>query len=220
MDPVPLSPAGKSATRMVNYREILWIFVLCYCGYRLNGASATLDFVRLTLYSVPFFYLAAIITCDSRGKEYVLRLADHPNIPRMNLVRFLDSYITRALDRGPLDPSEFYDRISEKLLQADRDSITARGTRGSVLVEIGRIEEGKTMLQKVRTQTTATIDKTYANIFLALAEKRSGHLEAASEYAKAAAKFNPQCPALKRISDLLPVNQESSEAQTGKEKGK
>jgi len=59
------------------------------------------------------------------------------------------------------------------------------------------------MLEDVLVKTTSNIDKTHANIFLALAEKRRGRLDLARERAASAAKLDPTCPALNRVSDLL-----------------
>jgi len=105
------------------------------------------------------------------------------------------------------------DELSLELLEADPANISIRGTRASVLVDLGRIDEGNAMLKEVLEKTTSTIDKTYANIFLALAEKQRGKLESAHEYARNAAKTDPGCPALKRVSDLLSPAQETREAK-------
>jgi hypothetical protein len=65
----------------------------------------------------------------------------------------------------------------------------------------------------VLEKTTSTIDKTYANIFLALAEKQQGNLNLAREHAEKAAQLDPNCPALKRVSDLLSPQPETEKAK-------
>jgi predicted Zn-dependent protease len=96
------------------------------------------------------------------------------------------------------------DELSRELLKANPESISVKGTRASVLIDLGRLEEGQAMLNEVLEKTEATIDKTYANIFLALGAKQQGKLDLSREYAEKAAKIDPTCPALKRVSDFLP----------------
>ncbi len=140
---------------------------------------------------------------DPRQSEYVYRLVSNFSVLPSNLANFLDNYLTDQLTKGTITPDGYFDPLSQKLLVANNNSITARGTRGSVLIDLGRIEEGKALLKEVLEKTESTIDKTFSNIFLALAEKQQDNLEKAREYAKKATEIDPDCPALKRVSDLL-----------------
>jgi predicted Zn-dependent protease len=95
------------------------------------------------------------------------------------------------------------DQLSQELIAANPGNISVMGTRGSILVDIGQIDEGKAMLIQVLEKTESLFDKSYTNIFLALAEKKQGNLEMARDYAERSAKLGPNCLALKRVSDLL-----------------
>jgi len=139
---------------------------------------------------------------DARYSEFVLKLVELPKLSTNTLVSIIDTYLTWQIQHGPPDQPEAADRLSRKLLELD-DCITTRGTRGSVLVDLGRLEEGKAILQDVLGCTRSTIDSAYANIFLALAAKSEGNPKGAREYAQAARKFDPTCPALKRVVNLL-----------------
>jgi hypothetical protein len=139
---------------------------------------------------------------DPRCGLYFGKLVAHPDLPEAYLSEAIDFVITQRLGIGPPENFEEADRLSQQLL-ALSNSISTRGTRGSVLVDIGRIEEGKALLQDVLAKTDSTIDKVYSNVFLALAEKQLGNLELALGYARAAAKVDTHCPALTRVADLL-----------------
>jgi tetratricopeptide (TPR) repeat protein len=139
---------------------------------------------------------------DPRFHEYLWKLLSHPDAPETFCSKIIDIYFTKQLAKAPPANQELAERLSVRLLQLN-DCLSTRGTRGSVLIDLGRIEEGKAMLKDVLIKTTSTIDKSYANIFLALAEKQEGNLTLAREYAEKAAKIDPDCPALKRVSDLL-----------------
>lgn len=147
---------------------------------------------------------------DPRQEKYISKLIASPQLKPENLANFLDVYITRHLMEGTINGSLLFDQLSETLVQNSNQSITSKGTRGSVLIDLGRIEEGSAILKDVLRETTSTIDKSYANIFLALAEKQQGNLTLAREYAEKAAKIDPACPALKRVGDLLSPPSESS----------
>jgi tetratricopeptide (TPR) repeat protein len=143
---------------------------------------------------------------DLRQNEFVMRLISYPKLPSTNLAAFLDSYLTTHLDQGTIANSSYFDQFSQKLMTTTHQSITAQGTRGSVLIDLGRIDEGSAMLREVLSKTTSDLDKTYANIFLALAEKQKGNLDAARAHAREAVSVNHDCPAIQRISDLLLVS--------------
>ena len=142
-------------------------------------------------------------TKDPRQATYISHLIDSPNLQSKNVATFLDSYITNHLVGNTIVDRASFDAFSAKLVELDHNSLTSQGTRGSVLVDLGRIEEGKTMLEGVLAKTTSTIDKTYSNIFLALAAKAEGDVTLACEYATKAKKIDPSCPALKRVAALL-----------------
>jgi hypothetical protein len=132
----------------------------------------------------------------------LLKILDQPRAKGQFATQLIDSYLTWQLNRGPSDQPETMEKLSMRLLTEDH-GISAKGTRGSVLIDRGRIGEGKAILEEVLAQTTSTIDKTYSNIFLALAAKSEGNLALARNHAAAAAKIDPACPALRRVGDLL-----------------
>ncbi|MEI9998027.1 MAG: site-2 protease family protein [Verrucomicrobiota bacterium] len=140
---------------------------------------------------------------DPREAAYLARLLEWPHISPEHAVDYLDQILTAQLNAGTIRNGALFDQLSQKLLELAGNSVTARGTRGSVLVDLGRIEEGAAMLEGVLAETTSSVDKGYANVFLALAEKQLGHLDAAREHARAAAGASPGCEALPRVADLL-----------------
>lgn len=139
---------------------------------------------------------------DPRCLDYLIKLVELPGMSEIQLAPIIDSILTWQLHIGPSSRPEIVDRLSSQLL-ASENTISTRGTRGSVLIDLGRIEEGKAMLMEVLSKTNSRIDKSYSNIFLALAAKSEGQLDRAADHALAARQIDPACPALCRISDLL-----------------
>ena len=139
---------------------------------------------------------------DPRHPEYLVRLVQRSDLPLENKTMAIDQFLTDQLHSGPPPDPALTDRLSTLLL-ASTDTVTTRGTRGSVLIDLGRIEEGKAMLHEVLEKTSNDIDRTYSHIFLALAAKHEGNLELAREHAQTAAKIDPHSLALPRVSNLL-----------------
>jgi hypothetical protein len=141
--------------------------------------------------------------CDPRVLIYYKELVTlFPSSTKRT--QFIDQYLTCSLEMDAVSSnSAEMDQLSQELLASNPGNISVVGTGGSILVDIGRIDEGKAMLIQVLEKTESLFDKSYTNIFLALAEKKQGNLDLARDYADRSAKLDPNCPALKRVSDLL-----------------
>jgi hypothetical protein len=75
------------------------------------------------------------------------------------------------------------DAWSLRALQLEPQSMTLVGSRGAVLVEIGRYQEGKSLLETVLfADGTAPFDLFMSRIFLARAERALGNVAAAREF--------------------------------------
>jgi len=149
---------------------------------------------------------------DPRQVEYLRKLSSDSNLPEQYISQIIDGFLTNQLTLGPSNQSEIIAELSIKLLKLD-DCLTTRGTHGSILIDLGRIKEGQEILNDVLIKTTSNVDKTYANIFLALAAKQESNLELARELARKATMLDPNCPALKRVSDLLSPEPENEKTQ-------
>ncbi len=139
---------------------------------------------------------------DGRYPKFALKLIDHPKLESRFVSKILDEYLTWQLNRGAPFDADTLDRLSLKMLALENCTST-QGTRGAVLVEIGRFKEGQAVLQGVLAKTTSSIDRTYSNVFLALAAEAEGNLSLARMHAATAAKLDPGSPVIGRISRLL-----------------
>jgi hypothetical protein len=142
---------------------------------------------------------------DPRALDYFQRLEKLPVTGRER-TRNIDQYITYCLERDRVrDFPDEMDRLSRELVMADPDSISVKGTRGCVLLDLGRPEQSVPMLEEVRVKSVNPVDLAYTHVFLALAAKAQGNLDLARGYAELAAQVDHPFYALGRISDLLPV---------------
>jgi hypothetical protein len=152
----------------------------------------------------PLYRLATglVETNDRQFAPYMSKLLDHPDFPQEGAVQFIDTYLTLQLNEAPPTDKEQADRLSRQLL-AQSDTLTAKGTRGSVLVDLGHPAEGREILTEVLKKTKSPVDKLYAHVFLALAAQAEGLHEVALKHAIRAKKLKPSAPVLARISGLL-----------------
>ncbi len=138
---------------------------------------------------------------DPRCVEYLLRFGAHARVDPSLAIQMIDGFLTAQLDLDSYPKDEKLEGLAQRLLKLE-DSLTTRGTYGSILVEIGQCAKGKSILEEVLAKASSNGDRVYTNIFLALAEKREGNDARAREYAVEARRIIPDCPALVRVKDL------------------
>lgn len=91
----------------------------------------------------------------------------------------------------------------EEAIELCPDCITLRGTLGSLLVEVGRVEEGAHWLRKVMLESESTNDVAICAYYLALVEFKSGAKEEAKrQYDNAKAKY-PACVAATHVGKSM-----------------
>lgn len=86
----------------------------------------------------------------------------------------LDAVMTNALLFGDSELRSRLDEWSRRALELGPDVPTIRGSYGSVLVELGRNEEGKAVLEPVVAADGSDMDRVLSRTFLARAEHRLG----------------------------------------------
>jgi hypothetical protein len=128
---------------------------------------------------------------------------NNPNLPNEARCQFLDLYATGVLMFGAKDFLPEADRYSVELLAAKPAEWTVKGTRGSILVDLGKIEAGMAMLQNVMKNDPSEFDRAICASFLALGEIKQGHFSKAAEWIQFARRLDSNCAALHRIEPLL-----------------
>ena len=138
---------------------------------------------------------------DDRQFVYLKIILKWPGVREDLLTVMLDEFLTNHLIAGTVNSA--MEEFSRSLIELSKYSITSLGTHGSVLIDLGRVEEGKSILREVLDRSEAQIDKAFAHTFLALAAVRDGKRDEAYQHARDAASVDPACPALVRVSNLL-----------------
>jgi Peptidase family M50 len=115
----------------------------------------------------------------------------------------LDGFATTVLMYNARNYLGKADEYSAELFAANPNEWTVRGTRGSVLVETGRIEEGIETLQGVVANDPVPFDKAISAAFIAIGEIKRGRYDDAKRWLDQARAWEPDCVPLKRAEQML-----------------
>lgn len=121
------------------------------------------------------------------ARDGVLRELHRGDLSREEKILALDALVTSGIVSGAPAAHADLDVWSQQALALGPDLPTLRGSRGAVLVELGRCEEGKALLAPLASPGwPPSIDSFMSRAFLALAEHRLGNAAAARQFADAA----------------------------------
>jgi tetratricopeptide (TPR) repeat protein len=143
---------------------------------------------------------------DTHKAEAICReLLTRPFESKAKLAELLDQLSCIALYYGRTDLLPEADAWSNEALWYAPDAITLKGTRGSILIELGRIDEGMVMLREVTKRSECKIDQTIGSAYLAKAYAAKGDFTEAQRWIEKAYAIDSEHPLVKRIAgELLP----------------
>jgi hypothetical protein len=78
-----------------------------------------------------------------------------------------------------------------------------QGTRGCVLVELGRLDQGLALLHKAIDIVKNPFEIAFSACFIALGEARQGRVEESKRYVEKARQVYPDCVVIPRVDHEL-----------------
>jgi len=147
--------------------------------------------------------IVALDVCDYRAARvsFVALLA-HPDLKPAGRPLVLSNIAyTDALIGGEL--LDEADRYSCEALASLGWMSAVRGTRGAVLVALGRLDEGIDLLRDSMREAERPGDKALDACFLAIGEARRGNRTAAESFLEEARRLDRSCPLLERAEGVL-----------------
>jgi tetratricopeptide (TPR) repeat protein len=124
-------------------------------------------------------------------------------IPSTTAVEVLDLIACIPVFYGHPEMLDVSMRCIDVAIQKAPDMITLKGTKGSLLIDQGSIDEGIEMLEEVRNSSNAPLDKAISTYFLALAFFKKGEKEKCNDLLKSAIALDPQCVVRWRIEESI-----------------
>ncbi|MFO1447050.1 MAG: hypothetical protein U1F61_02640 [Opitutaceae bacterium] len=137
---------------------------------------------------------------DTSAESTWRRLLKDPDLPTTEAVEMLDLLSCLLLYRERRDLLQEADGWSQKALQLAPAAITLKGTRGSVLVELGRYEDGIGLLLEVARRSECRVDRVVSSAYLAKAFSCNGNTAEAKRWMDRARSLNPTHPVVGRIA--------------------
>jgi len=115
----------------------------------------------------------------------------------------LDLLVCLVLNYGKTEWLEDANQWSIQALEEAPDSVTLKGTRGSVLAELGRNPEAQTLLHEVMNSTESDNDRAYCLAYLGWIDAQRGNYTLANEKIEKAKAFKLQISAVPRLEKII-----------------
>jgi tetratricopeptide (TPR) repeat protein len=112
--------------------------------------------------------------CFSEGFDTALELGE-----KADFCERVTCLVIIARLSGVIPVADDYSRRALELLP---EKTTLKGTRGAILIEMGRIEEGRALLEEVFSRTESEDDKMICAFYLALANRKLGNVSCVQEW--------------------------------------
>jgi hypothetical protein len=120
-------------------------------------------------------------------------------VPSTKHAEVLDSVACISFYHGHFDLLEDSMRYIDEAIAEEPDIITIKGTKGALLIETGRLDEGIAMLEHVLATSTAAVDKAISEYYLAYACHKKGDAHEAMKHLSAAIATGTNCAVRSRI---------------------
>jgi len=127
------------------------------------------------------------------------KLLNAENASEAERVYLLDLLASVVIILGQKQYLTQADRWSQEAIKLAGYSKTIQGTRGAILVELGKYEEGKQMLLPLTKPGSNPIDIAISGCYLAKADHRLGKREQARTWLKQAEQSSKKVPALSEM---------------------
>lgn len=134
-------------------------------------------------------------------------LLSQPGLTPLVLAEYLDNLSCLPLYHGRTDLLPEAEAWINEALRHAPDAITLKGTRGGLLVELGRIDEAISTLRHVIKRSECPIDRMISSACLAKAWHSKGELSAARKWLARATAIDPTHPLVRRIAlEICPAD--------------
>jgi len=115
----------------------------------------------------------------------------------------LNAFATIVLLSGASAYLPEADEYSRKLAEAKPNDSSVLATRGSIWVELGRVDDGMKILQSVYEHEQSPFNRGLTAAFMALGYARRSDVESARHWVSLAREADPECVPLERIESPL-----------------
>jgi tetratricopeptide (TPR) repeat protein len=135
--------------------------------------------------------------------QLLLKVLDFEKISQLDRVLILDHLACIVAIDGYKKYLNDADRWSQEALRLASYSKTLKGTRGAILIELGRYDEGKKLLLSLTEPGNDDIDIAVSSCYIAKAEYFIGNIESVNDWFVKANEIGVANSILKRIQQEI-----------------
>jgi len=138
-----------------------------------------------------------------QARSCFLQLLPHPKLDAAGRAMILNNVAYADVLAGDADLLHEADRYSEEAMKNLGWLAPVKGTRGCVLLELGRIEQAIPLLLEAMRENDLASSKALNACSLAIAEARRGACAEAKKFIEEARRLNPSCFLLPRAEEAV-----------------
>ncbi len=157
------------------------------------------DNILLNVLGVIFLDLEEFI----RARDLFLQLIQNGKSDKNQKAAYLINVAYSDILMGRHDLLEEANNFSTQAYQSCPWIPAMKGTRGMVLIELGKLDEGILLLKQALEANEEPSDKAINASYIAIGEMRRGNKQSAQQFFDMAVSLNPDCPFLQRAHDEL-----------------
>ena len=201
LDTLALDEAGVK-NNFASHRRYLFEFFLR--EHRIDEARTTLaemaEFIGSAL-DTRIFWIHALLQVGRKSEAQAeIDTLSKEGVPSVTRAEVLDGIACLPIFWGHRElAGDFLGYIDEAIAE-EPEKITLKGTKGSLLIEAGGLDEGIEMLEGVLNKSDAMIDKVVSEYYLALAFFKKGEQQKAHAHLKLAIGIDPKCRVRPRVA--------------------
>ncbi|HAG85480.1 MAG TPA: hypothetical protein DCL61_31125 [Cyanobacteria bacterium UBA12227] len=169
----------------INYKKLFEELLKEYnkqmCRYKNDKETLPKTFLNNDVRTLKKFIEAQLILYQynafDEAVELFLEILNSPNISNLEKAFILDNLACIVVMNGYKKYLVDADKWSQEALSLASYSKTLKGTRGAILIELGRYDEGKQLLLPLTEAGNEPIDIALSSCYIAKAEYFIGNLE-------------------------------------------
>ncbi|HEY9804370.1 MAG TPA: site-2 protease family protein [Leptolyngbyaceae cyanobacterium] len=186
-----ISNDGKQLINAVTKTEQQFIQTLLGLDRYTNNKTSSPDLFNNDLKVLQKLYKAQAEFNQSnfaQAIELFEEILNYPGIPKRDQLYIIDILASIVINYGEVKYLNKADQWSAHAIELSRDITTIQGTRGAILIELGRYSEGKEMLLPLTEKGNEVIDIAVSCCYIAKADYYLGNEDKVKDWLNKAEK--------------------------------
>jgi tetratricopeptide (TPR) repeat protein len=197
---------GKQLINALTKTEQQFIQKLLGLDRYIDKKSSSPDLFNKNLKALQILYK---VQAEFNRRDYAKaidlleQILHEPGLPKRDLLYIIDILASIVINHGEIKYLDKADKWSAQAMDLSSDIKTIQGTRGAILVDLGRYSEGKEMLLPLTEEGNEAIDKAVSCCYIAKADYYLGNEDKVKNWLEKAEKVGAAPIILQRIKQEI-----------------